>query len=254
MKTMLITGAGAGIGAATARRFAKAGWQLGLVDVASDAVENLNRELGGQHWTGTVDVTNASQVGKALADFEKFSGGQLHLLFNSAGVLRTGAFEEIEGAEHKRIIDINVTGTITVCQQAFPLLKATPGARVINMSSASALYGTPSFASYSASKFAIRGLTEALNLEWQKHDILVQDMMPPFVKTGMVADQAATAPIIERLGVNLTAEQIAEAVWKASHGKQVHNPVSFQFKSLMFTNKWLPTGVTRNLLGLLSRE
>lgn len=254
MKFMLITGAGAGIGAATARRFADEGWTLGLTDIDADAVATLAGELGDRHWHSQLDVTDSAAVSDAINAFGAFSSGRLNLLFNCAGILRVGHFESIPAEEHKRILDINVMGTMNLCQQAFPLLKTTPSAQVINMSSASALYGIPHFASYSASKFAIRGLTEALNLEWKEHDILVQDMMPPFVKTGMVSSQAFEAPIIQRLGVNLGAEDIAKAVWSAHQGDEVHNPVSLQFKSLMFTNKWLPTGFTRQLLGRLSKS
>ncbi|MGP4843867.1 SDR family oxidoreductase [Marinobacter sp. 1Y8] len=253
MKFMLITGAGAGIGAATARLFASEGWTLGLTDIDAGAVAAIADELGSRHWYSALDVTDSAAVSDAVNAFGAFSNGRLHILFNCAGILRVGHFESIPAEEHKRVLDINVMGTINLCQQAFPLLRTTPSARVINMSSASALYGTPHFASYSASKFAIRGLTEALNLEWKDHDILVQDMMPPFVKTNMVSSQAFEAPIIQRLGVNLDAEDIARAIWSAHQGDDVHNPVSLQFKSLMFSNKWLPTGLTRQLLGRLSK-
>ncbi|WP_207389225.1 SDR family oxidoreductase [Marinobacter halodurans] len=253
-KILLITGAGAGIGAATARRFARKGWRLGLIDIDEAAVVALNEELGGQHWHRGLDVTDRAAVRDALQAFGEFAGGQLDLLFNCAGILRIGEFETIPAEEHRRIMEINVIALMDVTQQAFPLLKTTPGARVINMSSASALYGTPYFASYSASKFAVRGLTEALNNEWKEHDITVQDMMPPFVKTKMLTEQTFRAPIIDRLGVNLEPEDIAEAVWKAHQGNEVHNPVSLQFKSLVFGSKWLPNAFTRQLIGLISKR
>lgn len=253
IKTLLITGAGAGIGAAAARRFSREGWTLGLIDIDGEAVDALNTELGGRHWHRALDVTDSQAVAAALSDFGTFANGQLDLLFNCAGILRVGHFEKISPEDHRRIININVLALMDVTYQAFPLLKNTPGARVINMSSASALYGIPHFASYSASKFAVRGLTEALNLEWRDHDITVQDIMPPFVRTKMVASQTFQAPIIDRLGVNLEAEDIAEAVWKAHTGSDVHNPVSLQFKSLVTGSKWLPTGFTRQLIGLLSK-
>lgn len=253
-KTMFVTGAGAGIGAATARRFAAEGWRLGLVDIDGDAVAALNQELGGQHWHTQLDVTDPDAVADALAAFGDVYKGRLDLLFNCAGILRIGEFESIPADVHRRIMEINVIALMDVTRQAFPLLRTTPAARVINMSSASALYGTPYFASYSASKFAVRGLTEALNLEWKKHDITVQDMMPPFVKTKMLTDQAFQAPIIERLGVNLQAEDIAEAVWAAHTGREVHHPVSLQFKSMVLGSKWLPDAITRQLIGLLSKR
>lgn len=253
MKTMLITGAASGIGAATARRFAREGWTLGLLDINGEALDNLNKSLGGQHWTRQLDVTNDQAVCEAIEAFSEFSNGQLDLLFNCAGILHIGQFEDIAMADHARIIDINVTGLIRMCKAAFPLLQKTLGARVINMSSASAMYGTPHFASYSASKFAVRGLTEALNIEWKAHDILVQDVMTPFVKTPMVESQTFRAPVIERLGVSLTAEDLAEEVWNASASQDVHHLVGMQFKSLSFASKWLPNIFTRNLMSILSQ-
>ncbi|MDC0661624.1 SDR family oxidoreductase [Marinobacter sp. SS21] len=252
MKTILITGAASGIGAATARKFAREGWRLGLLDVNGAALSSLNESLGGQHWTCEVDVTDGQSVEKALAEFTRFSKGQLDLLFNCAGILRIGHFEQISVEDHARIIDINVTGLIRMCRAAFPLLKQTPGARVINMSSASAMYGTPHFASYSASKFAVRGLTEALNIEWKAHDILVQDIMTPFVKTPMVDSQSFKAPVIERLGVNLSADNLADEVWQTSQTEDVHHLVGLQFKSLALASKWLPNIFTRGIMAALS--
>ncbi|MDX1457262.1 MAG: SDR family oxidoreductase [Marinobacter sp.] len=252
MKTILITGAASGIGAAAARKFAREGWQVGMMDVNGDALTQLNESLGGQHWTREVDVTDGESVNAALAEFGKFSDGKLDLLFNCAGILRIGHFEDIDIEDHARIIDINVTGLIRMSRAAFPLLKKTPGARVINMSSASALYGTPHFASYSASKFAVRGLTEALNIEWKAHDIFVQDVMTPFVKTPMVDSQTFKAPVIERLGVNLSAENLADEVWLAAQADEVHHLVGLQFKSLAVASKWLPNFFTRGLMAALS--
>ncbi len=252
MKTILITGAASGIGAATARKFAREGWRLGLLDVNGAALNSLNESLGGQHWTCEVDVTDGRSVEKALAEFTRFNKGQLDLLFNCAGILRIGQFEDIPVEDHARIIDINVTGLILMCRAAFPLLQQTTGARVINMSSASAMYGTPHFASYSASKFAVRGLTEALNIEWKAHDILVQDIMTPFVKTPMVDSQAFKAPVIERLGVNLSADNLADEVWRASQTHEVHHLVGLQFKSLALASKWLPNFFTRGIMAALS--
>jgi short-subunit dehydrogenase len=176
------------------------------------------------------------------------------VLFNCAGILRTGAFEKISPGQHKSIIDINVTGLINVTHAAFRFLRVTPDAMVISMSSASAVYGVPDFASYSASKFAVRGLTEALNIEWQKHDIRVLDIMPPFVKTAMVAQNHS--PIMDRLGVDLNANDIAEAVWEAAqkgNASSVHRPVGLQFRATMLAAKLTPAVFTRSLMRFLSR-
>jgi NAD(P)-dependent dehydrogenase (short-subunit alcohol dehydrogenase family) len=252
MENIVISGAASGIGAATARLFHARGWRVGLLDVDAQALGALAAELDGA-WHTRLDVVDAGAVRAALADFCAQSGGQLRLLFNGAGILRTGAFVDIELEQHARLVQINVLGLLNLCHAAFPYLKATPEAQVINMSSASALYGVPQLASYSASKFAVRGLTEALELEWREHGIRVGDLMPPFVDTPMVRNQARRPPVMRRLGVRLQAEQIAEAAWQQAQRSMVHRPVGLQFGVLFNLGQVAPGWVNRLLMGWLSR-
>ncbi|CAD5109592.1 SDR family oxidoreductase [Zestomonas carbonaria] len=253
MPNILITGAASGIGAETARLFHSRGWAVGLLDVDRDALAGLAGELDGA-WYVAVDVTDAEAVRQALAGFCARHDGRLRLLFNCAGVLRFGHFEEIGLDEHARILDINVRGLLQTTHAAFAYLKATPGAQVINMGSASGLYGTPHMASYSASKFAVRGLTEALDLEWRRHGIRVGDLMPPFVRTPMVDNQRFEPPTLRRLGVRLKAGDIAEAVWRQARGPAVHRPVSWSFKLMYWSGQLSPSWLNRAVMGWLSRE
>lgn len=220
-KSIFITGAAAGIGQATARLFARKGWQVGLYDVDIAGLEALQQELGDCSWWQRLDVLNDSEVQAAIEQFAAKTGGQMDVLFNCAGLLTTGAFMENAAGTAQRLFGVNVFGLESVTRLAYPLLATTNGARVINMSSASALYGVPDFALYSASKFAVRGLTEALNIEWQQHDIYVCDVMPPFVDTGMVSN-ANRVQSIDKLGVKLTAGDVAAVVWKASQKRKLH--------------------------------
>lgn len=254
MSTIFITGAAAGIGRATAERFHAAGWTLGLTDVDEQALAELTTSLsGGRVWAKCLNVVDSTDVALALGEFAQAHGDCIDVLFNCAGILRTGAFAEIPLEEHQRIININVIGLINVTHHAYRWLKRSQAAKVINMSSASAVYGVPDFVSYSASKFAVRGFTEALNIEWSREGIDVVDIMPPLVKTAMVA--ANPSLLIERMGVNLTAEDVAAAVWQAANDKRapVHNPVGWQFRAVMLVNKLFPSRVTRQALRFLSR-
>ena len=253
MNNILISGAASGIGAATARLFHARGWCVGLLDVDEKALKALAAELGGA-WHAPLDVVDAAAVKAALADFCRQSGGQLRLLFNGAGILRTGAFANIELEQHARLVQINVLGVLNLCHAAYPYLKVTPEAQVINMGSASALYGVPQLTSYSASKFAVRGLTEALELEWREYGIRVGDLMPPFVDTPMVRSQAQRPPVMRRLGVRLEAEQIAEAAWQQAHVSKVHRPVGLQFWLLFTLGQITPGWISRLLMVWLSRR
>ncbi|MEK1905749.1 MAG: SDR family oxidoreductase [Pseudomonas sp.] len=253
MNTILITGAASGIGAATARLFHSRGWKVGLLDINHAALATLAAELGGV-WHAELDVSDAGAVREALADFCALHGGQLRLLFNCAGILRFGHFEEISLEEHASILQINVLGLLQVSHAAFPYLKATPSAQVINMGSASGLYGTPHMASYSASKFAVRGLTEALDLEWRRHGIRVGDLMPPFVRTPMVESQRFTPPALKRLGVNLQAEDIARAVWQQAEHSRVHRPIHWLFKLMYWSGQLSPPALSRLMMAWVSRD
>jgi NAD(P)-dependent dehydrogenase (short-subunit alcohol dehydrogenase family) len=252
MHNILISGAASGIGAATARLFHQHGWKVGLLDCNAQALAALAAELG-HAWQRPLDVCDAEAVAAALADFTASSNGQLRLLFNCAGILRTGAFEEISLAEHAQIIQINVIGLLQLTHAAFPYLRATADAQVINMGSASGLYGVPRFASYSASKFAVRGLTEALDLEWQHHGIRVGDLMPPFVRTPMLDGQSGAAGIVQRLGVHLEAADIARAVWQQAQQALLHRPVGMQFRLLYGLGQITPARLMRRLMRWMHR-
>jgi NAD(P)-dependent dehydrogenase (short-subunit alcohol dehydrogenase family) len=224
-----ITGAAAGIGRATARLFAERGWFVGIADADASALMLLAAELGAADCLAfRLDVTNTGEWQAELAAFFERTG-RLDLLVNNAGILVGGAFESSPLDRHQAQVDVNIKGVINGCYLARPYLARTPGARLINLSSSSAVYGQASLATYSATKFAVRGLTEALNIEWEKDGIRVMDIMPLFVRTAMVKDLDVAS--VRRLGVHLTPDDVAAVIWKAaayrgSLGK-VHWPVGF---------------------------
>ena len=216
-KSIFITGAAAGIGRAAALRFAAAGWRVGLYDIDGAGVQRLAEEIGcAQAQSGVLNVADYATFAAALAEFAVGSGGQLDLLLNNAGILSSGDFESIAPERYRTIVEVNVIGVVNGCRAAYPLLAATPGARVINMASASAIYGAAALAVYSASKFFVRGLTEALNIEWRRQDILVCDVMPLFVRTAMVANFEIQPKSLRVLGVKLSPEDIANTIYRAA--------------------------------------
>ncbi|WP_113907701.1 SDR family oxidoreductase [Aliidiomarina celeris] len=245
-KSIFISGAGAGIGRATALLFLRQGWRVGAYDMNSASLASLQQEAQSNLLiTGTLNVTEPKQWQQALADFTQHTGGTLNVLFNNAGILHSGPFETIALEAQQQTLAVNVEGVLNGCHSAFQYLKNTPNAAVINMSSASAIYGQPSLASYSASKFAVRALTEALSIEWQNHDIRVMDAMPLFVNTAMVTDMNAAS--IRRFGVRLTPRHIAPVIYRmAQHrGYKVHWPIGLQTKLLMFMSKLTPNALLR---------
>ena len=253
MKCVFITGAGAGIGQETARLFAKQGWFVGLYDRDEDAVKRLADEIGSkQALYGKLDVTDIGQWKKSLAAFfDKTS--QLDLLINNAGILHSGSFESITVEQHQQLININVQGVINGCHSAFPYLQTTPYSRVINLSSASAIYGQPDIAVYSASKFAIRGLTEALDNEWRVQGIRVLDIMPLFVKTAMVTNMKAAS--FRKMGAKLTPKDVAQTIFRVAKEKSpaTHTPVGLSTRLLYTVSGFAPDRFNHWLNGLISK-
>lgn len=146
MHSIFITGAAAGIGRACAERFLEAGWFVGAYDIDAQAIEQWAREAGPERaCAGYLDVTDDSQWAQCLADFAQAGTGQLDVLLNNAGILFDGPFETMEPARHRAIMDINVNGVINGCHAAHGYLRDS-GGRVINMASASALFGQPHLA------------------------------------------------------------------------------------------------------------
>lgn len=254
---IFITGAAAGIGRATAELFASRGWFVGLYDVDEQGVRALAQQIGAtQTVAARLDTTDAAAVEQALADFFKAAGSRLDVLFNNAGIAAVDAFESIPLQRHHRVVDVNLKGVINGCYAALPYLKQTPGARVISMCSASAIYGAPDFAVYSATKFAVRGLTEALDIEWQRHGILVMDLMPLFVATPMVSQFETQPKSLNLLGTHLTPQDIAAKVWRAATVSKWCAPVHWlpnaQTWMTWMLQKLLPSRVNRLVTKLMS--
>lgn len=251
-KAILITGAASGIGRATALLFSEHGWYVGLYDVNKAALADLSEELGPQRCCSkTLDVTDTHSVKAAISHFAAHTTGRMDVLFNCAGILQVGPFDTVSLAKHHQTIDVNFKGVLNCAFESLPHLISTPDSRMISMASASALYGTPDFASYSATKFAVKGLTEALSLEWQQYNIIVSDILPPVVDTPMVRNNPPSRSM-DKLGAFISPADVAEAVWDAANGNKIHWPVSIKFKILYTMSKFLPEWANRLMMRFVS--
>ncbi|GAB4585983.1 SDR family oxidoreductase [Nocardia sp. IFM 10818] len=253
-RAVFVTGAGAGIGRAIAQRFAVEGWTVGLYDIDPVAVRAVADEIGGPTITGGFDVTDPEGWRTALAGFVAATG-RLDVLVNNAGILVSGAFGEIPLEAQHRVLEVNVNGVLNGCHCALPYLRATAGSRVVNLASASALYGQPGLAAYAASKAAVRSLTEALDLEWRRYGIGVCDVLPLFVATHMVDEVNRGADSAKSLGVHLTPADVADQVWRAATRTRAYDPhrlVGWQTKLLNAGMTLSPGWLNRLVVGRLS--
>ena len=247
MQSIFISGAAQGIGAATAQLFYQQGYKVGIYDINVVQAQQLAQQLGPHAKAGLLDVSNTQHWENALAEFSAWAG-ELNILVNNAGILYSGPFEDTELSAHLKTVDINIKGVLTGCYLALPYLRQASFARVINLSSASAIYGQPDLVSYAASKFAVRGLTEGLDIEWQKYGIRVFDIMPLFVQTNMVKNMNAGS--IQNMGVSLTAQDVATQILKTVRIKNsvfsaTHQPVGLKTRVLMTLSDLSPQFINR---------
>jgi len=186
-KSIFITGAASGIGRATATLFAEKGWFVGAFDVNADGLATLTQEIGGDNCvTGILDVTKKENFEAAIAAFGAGTGGTMDILYNNAGIGESGFFEDIPYEAALRVVQVNFVGVLTGIYTALPLLKATKNSLCFTTSSSSATYGMPRLAVYSATKHAVKGLTEALSVEFARHGIRVADTLPGLIDTAIL--------------------------------------------------------------------
>ena len=250
----LVTGAGSGIGRSIATRLLQEGWKVALVDLNLQTIEPTAQNHRGFAVAIAADVSNANSVEQAFAKLGEFSGGTLDLLVNNAGLLYTGDFEDQPLDHLHRILAVNNLGPALCCRCALPMLKKSVQRgrypAVVNMSSASSVFGIPSMAVYSASKFWVRGFTEALASEWKRHGIAVRSVVPPFVNTPMLQANKDHL-LMKRLGINLGPDAVAKQVLTAARRGPLHRSVSWRFKLLLAINFVLPSRVMRIALAWL---
>ena len=211
---ILITGASSGIGAATARLFAENGYRVVLAARRMTRLEALAadiRNVGGVALALETDVGDLEQINslveKSLAEF-----GQIDILFNNAGFGRLDWLEELEPQkEIAAQIQVNLTGLIHLTHAVLTHMIARRQGQIINMGSISALIGTPTYSIYAASKFGVRGFTEALRREVGIHNIRVSSIYPG----GVDSEFGQKAGIKRKTGVStpkflqLTSDDVA---------------------------------------------
>jgi NAD(P)-dependent dehydrogenase (short-subunit alcohol dehydrogenase family) len=231
-KTIFITGAASGMGREGVKLFHARGWRVAAIDRDDDGLTSLFTEFGTDRlWTRPVDVTDKSAFESALADFCLGNpGGGLDMMWNNAGIGESGWFEDVPYEAAMRVVDINFKAVLTGAYLSLAYLKKAPGSLMFSTSSSSATYGMPQIAVYSATKHAVKGLTEALSVEWQRHGVRVADVLPGLIDTAILrntpnrSDADGKTLTTEELHARspkkgmfrlMPASSVAEAAWQA---------------------------------------
>jgi NAD(P)-dependent dehydrogenase (short-subunit alcohol dehydrogenase family) len=187
-KVAIVTGAGSGIGAATARRFAAEGARVGVVDVRADAAEAVAGEIaaaGGEALALVADVCSDDST-RALVTDVVDAWGRLDALYNNAGVDATGDVLDVTAEDWDRCFDVNVKGTWLCSKHAIPALEGSGGGAIVNQGSVAALVGIRRFAAYCAAKGAVVSLTRAMALDLAPRGIRVNCICPGTVLTPLM--------------------------------------------------------------------
>ncbi|MDN3018906.1 3-ketoacyl-ACP reductase [Paenibacillus sp. BSR1-1] len=189
-KTALITGGGRGIGRAAAIALAKEGVNLGLIGLTMSNLEKVTAELvqyDVKVSAATADVTDFDAVRHAVEHI-KSDLDSIDILINNAGIAKFGGFLELSPEEWENIIRVNLMGVYNVTRAVLPDMIERKSGDIINISSSAGQKGAPVTSAYSASKFAVLGLTESLMLEVRKHNIRVTALTPSTVVTDLAKE------------------------------------------------------------------
>lgn len=181
----VVTGAGSGIGRALAQRLAAAGSALAIADIDEAGLQQTAQSLAKNSQlvtTHVVDVAKEENVKSFAADVTA-RHGRLTMLINNAGVALHGNFEEVSLDDLRWLMDINFWGAVYGVRYFLPLLKREPRAHIVNLSSVFGLIAPAGQAAYSASKFAVRGFTEALRHELANSNVCVSCVHPGGIRT-----------------------------------------------------------------------
>lgn len=247
-KAIFITGGASGIGRAVAVHFANKGWFVGLADINREGMADTAAMLPkGQSASYQLDVRDAAQWQAALAAFWTDAGERLDVMFNNAGIGKGGPFADVTPADHDLMLDVNLKGVVRGAEAAYPYLAKTPGSCLLNTCSAAGLYGAGGLAVYAATKFGVRGLTEALDIEWAPQGIRVRSLMPSFIDTPILdsISSGSNRPPRETLveaGFEISpVELVAQAAWDAVEAKKVHTLVGKTARQLAMIARFMPS-------------
>ena len=231
MKSIVITGASAGIGAACASAFLAAGWRVGLVARRRDALE----AVADGHDAAVVlpcDVTDPAAVDAAFDGFAA-QAGRLDVLFNNAGSFgRAASIDELGVDEWRQVVDVNLHGMFLCARAAFRIMRAQDpqGGRIINNGSISAHAPRPHSVAYTTTKHAITGLTKSLSLDGRAHDIACGQIDIGNARTELLEGIIAATP--DNPPPTMDVADVARAVMQmASLGPEAN----VQFMTIMAT-------------------
>ncbi|MFE7392798.1 glucose 1-dehydrogenase [Streptomyces sp. NPDC057582] len=205
-KVVVVTGGARGLGAAHARRLVAEGAKVVIGDVLVKEGEALAEELGAQNALFVeLDVTSEVSWQAAVARTEEVYG-KVTGLVNNAGLVHRCPIEELTEADYRRVIDVNEIGVFLGMKAVLPSMRAAGGGSIVNISSLCGIIAFPYILSYTASKWAVRGMTKAAAQEFAPYNIRVNSVHPGVVATEMTADSERSHETVKRQPIQREAQ------------------------------------------------
>ena len=248
-KVVLITGAGSGIGQALAKLFAKEGAKLVLTDINGKALAKTASELGSSVLIAKVHDVCSKEGWQTLAAEIDDAAGHLDVLINNAGMISFGFFDETSEDLFDKVMDVNLNAVVIGCREMLPLLEKSHRGMIVNVASIFGLITMPMVTPYHASKFAVRGFTEALQQDmiYSGKNIYIVCVMPGGIRTNIaksaeseVADSNSLAKHFDSVALT-SPEKAAKVIEKGMRKKKFRVLVGPDAKFVDILYKLLPT-------------
>jgi short-subunit dehydrogenase len=251
---IVLTGAAGGIGSVTAAWLAQAGAKLVLADLYPEPLARLTTNLSERHVLAAVAADVTTDAGRsALAAAAR--DHEVNVLVNAAGVNPFGLFAEQTAAEIAKAFAINAVAPLLLCHALLPVLLERRSAHIVNVGSTFGSIGFPGFTAYSASKFAVRGFSEALRRELADTPVRVHYVAPRATKTALATDRVRA--MNAELGVGMdTPQTVAAAIVRALRDERRELLLGIPERLFVKLNALLPGLVDRSLrrqLGVIRR-
>jgi short-subunit dehydrogenase len=254
-KVALITGASAGIGAASARRFAAEGATIAIVARGAEALERVAAEIragGGDARTYPGDVSDPTRCAEIVEAVVRDLGG-IDVLVNNAGANRRGPVETREPGELAQIVRVNLIAPIVLTRLAIPHLRRRGRGAIVNVASIAGQVPLPEEATYSATKFGLRAFTFAVREELEASGITVSAVSPGPVETGFILEELDEVPDLVFANPMSSADEIAAAVLDCAADGAIERTIPLMTGILARVGNALPA-LRRLLVPVLERR
>ncbi|ALK97427.1 acetoin dehydrogenase [Massilia sp. WF1] len=264
-RVAVITGAGSGIGRATALSMARRGCHLALADINEDAVQDSARAaqaLGVRASAHRLDVADRAAVA-AFPEQVRRVHQRVDIVMNNAGVALGGSFEQVSEADFDWLLEINFNGVVRMTRAFLPLLHQSDDARIVNVSSIYGIIAPPGQAAYAASKFAVRGFSNVLRHELEGSTVGISVVHPGGVATSIAKNaripQGAPADEVERGRktmeklLRMAPEQAGEIIVRGIEKRQARILVGSDAKAAAFLERLAPVGYWKLLKKAIKR-